>query len=158
MKILTKTNKMKKTIFILTISIVIAAGPMFTGCQSSAKKVENAQDKVQDAKDDVIAAKEELDQAQRDSVQLFKKESEEKIAAHEKSIAEFKARIATEENANKVKYDKKLAELEQQNTDLKKNLDEFKADSKDNWVAFKVKFKNDLDNLGQALKGFVVKK
>ena len=53
---------MKKTIFTLAITTLMAAA-MLTGCQSSVKKVENAQDKVQDAKDKVVKANQELNQA-----------------------------------------------------------------------------------------------
>jgi len=140
---------MRKTISALAVTIFIA-GAILTGCQSSAKKVENAQDKV-------IEANQELSQALKDSIQQFKTESELKISANEKSIAEFKAKIKNEKKENKAAYEKKLAELEQKNSDLKKKLDEFKDDSKANWKTFKTEFSNDMNELGQALKDFTVK-
>jgi molybdopterin synthase catalytic subunit len=51
----------------------------------------------------------------------------------------------------------KLAQIEQQNSDLKKNLADFKEESKEKWDSFKVKFSHDMDNLGKALKAFTVK-
>jgi predicted RNase H-like nuclease (RuvC/YqgF family) len=140
---------MRKTISALAVTIFIA-GAILTGCQSSAKKVENARDKV-------IEANQELSQALKDSIQQFKTESELKISANEKSIAEFKAKIKNEKKENKAAYEKKLAELEQKNSDLKKKLEEFKDDSKANWKTFKTEFSNDMNELGQALKDFTVK-
>ena len=149
---------MKKTILTLAVTVFIA-GTMLTNCKSSTEKVENAENKLQEAKDNVIDAKQDLNKTRKDSIteyQKFKKESEEKINAHDLSIAEFKARVANEKKENRAKYEKKLAELEQKNSDLKKKLEDYKEDGKDNWDSFKLKFNHDLDELGKALKGFTV--
>jgi uncharacterized protein YlxW (UPF0749 family) len=140
---------MKKTIFTIAITMLMA-GTMLTSCHSSAKKVEDAQDKVADAN-------QELNQTIKDSIQQFKKESEEKISANEKSYADFKARIANEKKENKAKYEKKLAELDQKNSDMKKKLDDYKAEGKENWEKFKVEFNHDMDELGKAFKDLTVK-
>ena len=125
------------------------AGSVLTGCQSSA-------DKLQDAKNKVAAANQELNQAVKDSVQQFKKESLEKISNYDKNIAELKAKIAPAKKESKAKYEKTLADLEQKNNDLKKKLEEFKEDQISNWKSFKNEFNHDMDELGQALKDFTV--
>jgi phage shock protein A len=142
---------MKKSIYTLAIAMFIA-GSIFTGCKSSSKKVEDAKDKVEDAQDKVDQAKAELNQVIQDSILQFKKESEAKIAAHEKSIAEFKTRIASEKKENKAKYEKKLAELEQKNSDMKKRLDEYKAEGKENWETFKDDFTKDMEALSEGFR------
>jgi len=83
--------------------------------------------------------------------------AEEKISSYEKSIGELKARIANGTKENLAKYEKKLVELEQKTSDMKKKLEEYKEEGKDKWDAFKLKFNHDLDELGKALKGFTVK-
>jgi len=135
---------MKKRIITIAISTIIT-GTVITSCQSSAKKVE-------DAKENVIEAKQELSQVLKDSIQQFKTESSGKIASHEKIIADFRTRISKEKKATNVEYLKKLTELEQKNSDLKKSLDDFKEESQDKWYTFKVKFTNDMDDLGRAFK------
>ena len=130
---------------------------MLTACQSSGTKVENAEQNVQDTKDKVVVAQQELDQAIKDSIQQFRKEEAERISSNEKSIAEFKAKIAKENQETRTKNEQKLAELEQQNRDMKTRLEQFKEDTKANWDAFRFKFKHDMDNLGSAFKAFVVK-
>ena len=115
------------------------AGTIFIGCQSSAKKVEDAQTKVIDAQNEADKAQNELNETRQDSINdylAFKKESQEKINAQEKSIAEFKARIANEKRENKVIYEKKIALLEKKNSDMKKKLDDYKGEGKDQWTAF----------------------
>ncbi|MBN1184092.1 MAG: hypothetical protein JXB49_17490, partial [Bacteroidales bacterium] len=67
---------MKNTILIIAVAVLIT-GTVFTSCQSSAKKVENAKEKVKDAKDKVVEAQQELSEAVKDSILQFKKESEE---------------------------------------------------------------------------------
>ena len=140
---------MKKSIFMLAVTMFIA-GAMLTGCQSSA-------DKVQDAKDNVVTANQALDKAVKDSIQQFKKESQEKINDYDKSIADFKAGLANTKKVDKAKYEKALADLEQKKSDLKKKLEEFKEDQVANWKSFKIEFNHDMDDLGKSLKDYTVK-
>lgn len=149
-----------KKIFLTQSVFVLVAAAIITSCQSSGNKVETAQDKVRDAKEKVVSAKSDLIIAQQDSnaeYQKFKKESDEKINAHQKSIAEFKARIATEKKEARAKYEMEIALLEQKNTDLKKKLDGFKEESKDKWDKFKAEFSRDMEELGKAFKDLTVK-
>jgi hypothetical protein len=83
--------------------------------------------------------------------------AEEKINNYEKVIAEFKARITRETKEDLAIYEKKLAELEQKASDMKKKLVEYKEEGKEQWDSFKLKFNNDLEELGKALKNFTVK-
>jgi len=135
---------MKNRITTIAIASIIA-GTILTSCQSSEKKVENA-------KENVVEAKQDLNQIVKDSIIQFRTESAIKIAEHEKSIADFRMRIAKDKKANRVKYEAKLAELEQKNTDLKKRLDDYKEESQEQWNSFKVGFNKDMDAFGEAFK------
>ena len=86
---------MKKSLIILAVTAFII-GSVFTGCQSQAKKIENAQDKVEDAKDKLVVAKQDLDKALNDSIQEFRKTALTRVMAQEKNIADFKTKIAKE--------------------------------------------------------------
>ncbi len=83
--------------------------------------------------------------------------AKEKISSYEKSIGELKAKIANETKENLANYEKKLAELEQKTSEMKKKLEEYKEEGKEKWDSYKLKFNNDLDELGKALKNFTVK-
>ena len=135
---------MKKTIFALTITMLIA-GTMISNCQNLAKKEKPSQCKEE-------AACQNLNKAAQDSIQQFKKAYGEKIKNYDKKIAEFKLKIAKEKNVDKTKYNKKLAELEQQSKSLKKKLSEYKDEKSDKWLSFKSDFNHNMDDLGKAVK------
>ena len=148
---------MKNKIITLAVTTFIA-GTLITGCQSSSAKIENAEDKVVEAKQNVTEAKQELSQAIKDSIQLFKKESDDRISANEKSIAEFRMRIHRENVENRAIYEKNIAELERKNRDMRIRLEEFRDDGKESWMSFRAEFRHDMDELGKAFKGFTVKR
>ncbi|MFH2144163.1 MAG: peptidase M23 [Bacteroidota bacterium] len=144
---------MKKTIFTLGVTMLIA-GIMIMGCQSSTKKLENAQNEVADAYDKLDAANDEY----LADVEKYRIETAERIAVNDKSISEFKTRIQYEKIVAKEDYEKKIAALEQKNSDIKKKMDEYKADGKENWLIFKKQFNNDMDELIEALKNLTMVK
>lgn len=140
---------MKKTIYTISIAALMG-GSMLTSCKSSGEKVENAQEKV-------IEANQELSQAVKDSIQQFRTESQNKIDAQDKSLSEFRSRIAKEKKENRDKYEKNLAELDQKNTDMKKKLADFKEDRIENWGDFKKEFNHDMDEFGKSFKDLTIK-
>jgi hypothetical protein len=149
---------MKKTFFTVALSTILA-GFLFTNCQSSAKKIENAEDKLHDAKVAVVEAQIDLNVARLDSItayQRFKNESDERIVMYDKSIAEFRTKVANERQENRARYEKTLAGLEQKNRDLKKKLDEYREDGKTDWEIFKAEFNKDMEELGKAFRDFNV--
>ena len=91
-------------------------------------------------------------------MEAYRKTTAEKIAANQKSITEFRERIAKEKANDKAEYNQKLTELAQKNTDLQKSLDDYKADGKDKWETFKTDFNKNLDGLGNSFKDLVGKK
>ena len=141
---------MNKIFFTLAISALIA-GTQFTGCRSSTKKVEAAQENVD-------KANLELDQAVKDSIQQFRTTSEVKITRYEKGIAEFKSRIANEKKENRAIYEKKLAELEKRNSELKMKLADYKYEEQAKWEIFKADYNRDMDELGKSFDDLTMKK
>lgn len=143
---------MKKSVLVLAVGTIFM-GSLVTSCSTPAEKVENAQENV-------VEANEKLDDANEDyltDVAAYRMETADKIAANEKSLAEFKLRIASEKQEAREDYNKKLAELEQKNADMKKKLDDYKADGKENWEKFKVEYNHDMDGLGNAFRDVTVK-
>jgi len=141
--------KFNKEILIMAV-LSVMTGAILTSCNSSAQRVENAEDNVE-------AANKELDDANKAylaDMENYRKETADKIAANEESIAAFKARIANEKKDARANYEKQIAELEQKNTDMKKTLDDYKAEGKEQWELFKMDFNRNMDKLGQAFKDF----
>jgi DNA anti-recombination protein RmuC len=143
---------MKKSILFLTILTIVSGSILITRCSSSSEK-------VADAKDQVNEAHQKLDKANAEyaaDVEAYRKETAAEIAVNNESIAAFNTRIENEKNEVKADYQKKITALEQKNTDMKKRLDDYKADGKDNWKTFKTEFSRDMAELGKAFKGLTV--
>lgn len=143
---------MKLSIITLSAFSLLTLGT-FNGCNTPAEKVENAENKVAEANKDLVKANEEY----LADIAKFKAETDEKTAANAKALAEFKLRVATEKKETREAYNKKIAELEKKDSDLKKRLADYKANGKDNWQIFKAEFSRDMDELGKAFKDLTVK-
>jgi rubrerythrin len=150
---------MKKTILTLAITAFMAGSMLTAYGQEPDRKSEKARENLKEAKQDEVAAKQDLKEAQKDSAsecQKFKIDENKKITANNKSIADFKVRIAKEKKENRAQYEKNLAKLEHKNTDLKKRLDDFKDNGKETWASFKREFNHDMDALGKSLQNFTI--
>lgn len=142
---------MNKILFyILPVALISSLIMM---CSSPAEKVNTAQQEVNQANKDLEKANQEYQQ----DILNYKKENETRIATNDHLISDFKVRIANEKKAVKDEYNKKIAELEQKNTDTRRKLDEYKAESKEKWESFKSEFNRDMDELGTALSNLTVK-
>lgn len=143
---------MKKSILALAVFTFITA-TVVSSCNSPSEKVENAETEVVEANKDLEKANDEYSA----EVESYRKDIADKVTANEQSIKEFNARIANEKREAKAAYQKKIAELEQKNSDMKKKMDDYKQDGKENWEKFKTEFNRDMDELGKAFKDLTVK-
>jgi cytochrome c biogenesis factor len=138
---------MKKSMLHFAIVGVI----VITG--SSAFGQENK--KAKEAREDVKEAQKDLRLAKTDSLadyNDFRKNAEIKIAENQKSIAELKAKKASENKETKAKYDKKVVALEQKNNELKKRMDGSASTETSAWTKFKREFNHDMTELGHSIK------
>ena len=126
--------------------IVIAA---LIGCQNTGEKNSQVtQDTVKQAK----LEQDTIKTTYSDDWQKFKTESEVKIQDNENSIAAFKVKMKKAGSKIKTKYNEEIANLEQENRNMKKKLEEYKNDGKSTWSDFKAGFNKDMDKIGKALK------
>jgi predicted RNase H-like nuclease (RuvC/YqgF family) len=145
---------MRKTIYALATAVYFT-GTMLTGCQSSAENAVYEENNKQAEKENILAAKQDLFQAHQDSIteyQKFRLEYDERIIANEKTLADYKARIANENKENRAPHEKRLALLEQKNNDLKQKLSNYYEDGENAWGSFKSEFSQEMDELGKSLK------
>lgn len=140
---------MKKSILTLTASVFIA-GAILTSCNASAEKAENTENKVAET----IKVNEEYIM----DIENYRVATAGKIEANNQNIAEFKARIEQQKKEARADYKKKVAELEQKNTDMKKKMDDYKADGKEKWETFKAEFNLEMDVLSESFKDLTAKK
>ncbi|MDY0199609.1 MAG: hypothetical protein RBR40_01335 [Tenuifilaceae bacterium] len=136
----------KKSIVILGLVAFATALTLLGGCKSANEN--NRAAKVDKAAENLIEAR----QNYIEEYEAFKPEANIKIEANEKAIAKLKEDGKNKSKANKAILDKKLAALELKNQELKDKIRDSKEDGNERWEAFKLEFKYDMDNLGQALK------
>lgn len=150
--------KMKKTIFILVLTIPLATGIIFTGYRSSAHKLKAAQTKMLLSDRDLNAKQNVANIVAGKPINAeewitFKNESELKIRNHEIQIAELNREIKNQGKLSEALYKKKVANLEQQNKFMKARLESYEK-GPSNWESFKHGFNYDMDAIGEALKDF----
>jgi F0F1-type ATP synthase membrane subunit b/b' len=140
---------MKKIILIL-LPIAFLWGMLITGCTTPAEKVEKAEEEVQEAN-------KELDEAKEDylkEIEIYREENAKKIEANKKSIEEFRSRIKEQKTEARADYERRIAELEAQNTDIQKDLDNYKAEGREKWEIFKEAYNRNMEKLMRSIVDF----
>ncbi len=127
---------------------------MLANCNSPAEKVKHEQVKVAEAEIDLANANREY----LADIENHRKQTSEKIAANNQSIADFKVRIDKEKKDANADYLKKIARIEGINSDMKKRMDDYKADTKQDWEIFKSEFDREMDDLSREFKGLPAEK
>ena len=141
---------MKTKYFILAGSLLVA-GLFVSGCTDNR---ENAKDNVEQANQDMIDAQIQFEQ----DWQQFKSNAELRINSNQQQIDDFKAAMKSTTTKFKAKYENEVLTLEQKNIELKKQLNDFKYERKENWEEFKISFNRDMDVVGNALNDIFSKK
>lgn len=135
-------------------ALLYAGAITFTGCSSPAHNVEEAEANVADANKDLVKANEEY----LADIENSRRETAERVLANEKSVFEFNERVENKKQAATMEYKEKVARLEQKNSDMKKKMDDYKAEGKENWEAFKTQFNHDMEELGQSFQDLTTRK
>lgn len=140
--------------------MVILAHAVFTGCQSSADKLEAANQNVEKEKQDLQEAQKDANAvavkvANAEEWAAFKTESEVKIKDNQIRIDELKMKMSKPGKTFDAMYAKNIENLEQKNKDLKARIGAYEANQSD-WDSFKREFNHDMDELGQALRDLTV--
>lgn len=140
---------MKKSIIaISTITILFAFTAL--SCDSSPDNMERAQTSVIEAERDVDIAQSEMES----EIRVFRQESANDIRENNQTIAEIKEKIETEEGEAKATYETRIADLERNNDNLKRQIDNYSASNRDHWNTFKQDFSSSMDDLGNSLDDF----
>ncbi len=141
---------MKNKLFIIAaLAFTVSTS---SSCGSSELKVEKAEKNLDKAQKD-------LEQANQDyvnDIENYRKITADRIEENNKSIADFNARKDEDKKKIKADYQIQMKELEDRNNDLKKSMDDYKANGKEGWELFKKQFSSDMDDLGASIKSFFV--
>ena len=135
-----------KIILTIAIAVLVSIVTLTASAQNDKKS--------EAARKDIAKDQGKLEQAQKDSVddlRKFKKDAAEKIKKNEKSISQLKAKKINDNNDTKVKYDKKVAALEQKNNELRNKIDGCNEKEDSRLTTFKKEFNKEMDELGDSL-------
>lgn len=121
---------------------------LFMGCEKSPEQKEiDLANTVKDARQDLKDAQVQYEK----EWQQFKIDAELKITTNEKKIDAIKTEMKSTAPKFKAKYENTVLTLEQKNIELRKRLNDFKYDGKNNWEEFKTLFNNDIDAVSTAI-------
>ncbi len=138
---------MKKVLFpIIALTILISAT---NSCNSSVENVKNAETDVNEANKELKLAEEAL----ATDIANYKSEMNKQIAENKTTIDNLKVDLNNQSKLVKEGREAKIAELELQNTEMEAKINNYNADSKDNWEKFKVEFNQDMESMKEAIKG-----
>ena len=150
---------MKKSLFTFVISIIII-GILLISCKPSTKEEIEAKESLIEAKDNAKKASVDLLEVKRAATKEewneFKQQTDSAIRSNEARIADLKIQIKKTSKSIDASYDRKIDTLQQKNAALKVKLITYKNDTHADWDTFKQEFKDDMNELGQALKGLTV--
>jgi chromosome segregation ATPase len=148
----TPNKKMKNTLY--TTALLI--GIILAGCQTPAQKeaaaetkIDSAQSNLNNAQTDLNASKAELNP----EYPAFKRDADEQIADNDKKIAKLRSKLTDSDSPANEMRSKKIDKLEKDNADLRSRLYGYEKEPSD-WVAFKIAFNHDKDNLNNAFVDF----
>ena len=143
---------MKKSIRV-PVLLLFALGIAFTACNSLEQKVEKSEENVVLAKNELAEAKEQYLSA----IETYQQYTAEKMAANTQKIADLRTRIEDGRRSAKAGYEKNIEELEQENIELKQRVYDYHETTINNWEAFGVELKNDMNKLSVVLRDLTVK-
>jgi phosphoenolpyruvate-protein kinase (PTS system EI component) len=142
---------MKNSIILFSVFLLTGVS-LVQSCESSAEKVKEENENVQEANENLEEAKREYE---ADMVK-FKEDQLVAIAENEKSIQDFKMKIASDKKVT-AEYKDEILNLEMKNQMLSQKMDGYQGQSKENWEAFKVEYKHDMESFGKAFKDLTTK-
>jgi uncharacterized protein YicC (UPF0701 family) len=153
---------MKKSIFNLALPITFFAALLFSGCQSPAQKVDNAESNLNDANQNLKDAKADEVVANKKAVateewKAFRAETEIKIKDNEARITELRAKKKSTGKTLDAAYTQRIDTLEQKNLGMRTMMDDYESTKiSSDWEEFKREFNHDMEELGKSLKNLTV--
>ena len=140
---------MKKSVFIVTIFAIMFAF-VAQSCDRSHDSIESAETTVIEAERDLEIAHSEIEA----EVRIYREETANDIRENNLAIAGIKEKIQHEDADVKAANEVRIADLENTNRDLKRQIDNYSISNRDHWNSFKDQFSSDMDDLGSSLNNF----
>lgn len=135
--------------------LILAVGLLFTGLYFTAcDNRDSTRDDVEKANQDMIDSQTHFEK----EWDQFKSDAEVRIDNNAQKIAEFKAAMKTTTAKFKAKYENEVLTLQQSNIELRKKLNDYKYEGKNNWDVFKRDFNREVDMVVDSLNDIFSRK
>jgi len=115
--------------------------------------VESAKTDLKNAQEDAYKAS--VKAATAEQWKEFKTATEAQIKENEAIITNLKVKAKSANAKMAAEYNVRIDELAAKNAAMKKRMDDYAGNQTD-WETFKSEFSHDMNDLGKALKGFVI--
>jgi len=143
------------------LKVALIAGLTSIGMLACNESPADKEVKVEEAQENLDQAQENLMQATTDSINeyaQFKQDSEMKLNSNDEKIALLKEKMTSDKKDLKIKYEKKINELEVRNNNIKTKLQERKEnDSETSWDSFKQSINEEMDQVGKSISDMAQK-
>lgn len=136
-----------KTLNFVSFLAVLGLFLFITSCDNASQKVVKAEENSAEAKQNLENAEDEY----ITDIDQYRLMAADKIAANERSIAEYNARIGKDKKAVSAEIKKEIADLEAKNNEMKMKIGDYKNEGEDKWEMFKTDFERDMDALGESI-------
>lgn len=135
---------------------MLVAGFMWSGCDSVARRKDAAKEDLVEAQKNVREAQLKVQSAaDAEERQTFKRDSERKIRDNEARIDSLKLELVKPGERTDSNYEQRIETLREKNIELRTRIGNSNTNMND-WKKFKREFSHDMDELGLAIKNFVV--
>jgi hypothetical protein len=132
------------------ITITLLSLFLTQACDRASNDVQNAESSVIEAERDLEIAQSEIEA----DVRIYRQEIANKIRENNIAIADIKEKIQDEEPEIKAAHEVRIANIERLNSELKREIDNFRVTNRDSWDDFKDQFSDSMDDLGNSLENF----
>lgn len=142
------------------LKVALIAGITSFGLMACNETPADKEVKVEEAQENLDQAQQNFEQATTDSINdyaQFKQESEMKLQSNDEKIAVLKSKMTSDKKDLKIKYDKKIGELEAKNNKLRTRLNDRKEDSETSWASFKQSINEEMDEVGKSISDMAQK-
>ena len=140
---------MKKFHLIITSFAIVAAG-IFASCDFSSERMERVQISEIEAGREIGITRSEV----QDEIQHFRIEMADKIMENNRSFADIKRKINRGDMTVVVTQETRINELQSENREMKRIIDNYSDLSRHNWDIFKKEFRDDMEALNNSFKNF----
>ncbi len=143
------------------LKVALIAGITSFGIMACNESPADKEVKVEEAQENLDEAQQELVQATTDSINeytQFRQESEMKLQSNDEKIARLREKNTSDKKDLKIKYDKRINELEEKNNKLKARIKDRKDDeSQTSWASFKQSINEEMDEVGKSISDMAQK-